>query len=191
VSTKERLWLCKVHFHGERFYYGCVDRWNSLWVSCHWYLSLGLVVHPTTQEAEAGGFQAQGQPGLPTEAQSQKASQCGDACYNPTNWGGRDRRITVSGQPGQTVLKDCILKSELDVAVYPVALPLRNRRWEDHVSRSALGKSMRPYLKLKGFLFLFLVAVGFELRAYTLSHSTSPFCVRYFWDWVSRTVCPG
>jgi hypothetical protein len=32
----------------------------------------------------------------------------------------------------------------------------------------------------------------FELRAYTLSHSTSPFfCDRFFGDRVSRTVCLG
>jgi hypothetical protein len=36
---------------------------------------------------------------------------------------------------------------------------------------------------LLGFLF-FSVVLGFELRAYTLSHSTSP-------DRVSQTICPG
>jgi hypothetical protein len=41
-------------------------------------------------------------------------------------------------------------------------------------------------------LFCFSV-LGLELRAYTLSHSTSPFflCVKYFRDRVSRTVCLG
>jgi hypothetical protein len=33
--------------------------------------------------------------------------------------------------------------------------------------------------------YSFFAVVGLELRAYTLSHSTSPFCVRYFQDRVS------
>jgi hypothetical protein len=34
---------------------------------------------------------------------------------------------------------------------------------------------------LKIFVYLFIVVLGFELRAYTLSHSTSPFfCDRFF-----------
>jgi hypothetical protein len=37
----------------------------------------------------------------------------------------------------------------------------------------------------------FFVVRGLELRAYTLSHSTSPFCVRYFWDRCSWPVCPS
>jgi hypothetical protein len=40
-------------------------------------------------------------------------------------------------------------------------------------------------------LFFFLV-LGFELRAYNFSHSTSPFfCDGFFWDKVSQTICPG
>jgi hypothetical protein len=41
------------------------------------------------------------------------------------------------------------------------------------------------------FIYLFAV-LGFELRVYTLSHSTSPFFVMdfFFSDRVSRTVCP-
>jgi hypothetical protein len=36
----------------------------------------------------------------------------------------------------------------------------------------------------------FFVVLGLELRAYTLSHSTSPFfCDRVFWDRVSWTIC--
>jgi hypothetical protein len=35
------------------------------------------------------------------------------------------------------------------------------------------------------------VVPGLELRAYTLSHSTSPFCVRYFQDRVSQTIFLG
>jgi hypothetical protein len=35
------------------------------------------------------------------------------------------------------------------------------------------------------------VVLGLELRAYTLSHSTSPFFVCYFQDRVSQTICPG
>jgi hypothetical protein len=46
---------------------------------------------------------------------------------------------------------------------------------------------------LDTILFFFLFAVlGFELRAFTLSHSTSPFfCDGFFWDRVLRTICLG
>jgi hypothetical protein len=52
------------------------------------------------------------------------------------------------------------------------------------------------YLSALGWdatFFFFFVVTGLELRAYTLSHSTSPFyvCVRYFQDRVSRTICSG
>jgi hypothetical protein len=30
------------------------------------------------------------------------------------------------------------------------------------------------------YYFLFFAVLGFELKAYTLSHSISPFCVKYF-----------
>jgi hypothetical protein len=33
--------------------------------------------------------------------------------------------------------------------------------------------------------------LGFELRADTLSHSTNPFLLWFFWDRVSWTICPG
>jgi hypothetical protein len=37
-----------------------------------------------------------------------------------------------------------------------------------------------------------LAVLGLELRAFTLSHSTSPsFCDRVFWDRVSWTICLG
>jgi hypothetical protein len=39
--------------------------------------------------------------------------------------------------------------------------------------------------------FFFLAILGFELRVYILSYSTSPFCVGFFWGRVSWTVCPG
>jgi hypothetical protein len=35
-------------------------------------------------------------------------------------------------------------------------------------------------------VFFFFEVLGFELRAYTLSHSTSPFLWFFFWYWVSR-----
>jgi hypothetical protein len=39
--------------------------------------------------------------------------------------------------------------------------------------------------------FFFLLVLGLKLRAYTLSHSTSPcFCDGFFQDRVLRTVCP-
>jgi hypothetical protein len=40
------------------------------------------------------------------------------------------------------------------------------------------------------YLFLFFVVLGLELRAYTLSHSTSPFCDGFFQYWVTRVICP-
>jgi hypothetical protein len=33
--------------------------------------------------------------------------------------------------------------------------------------------------------------MGVELKAYTLSHSTSPFYVSYFQDKFSQTISPG
>jgi hypothetical protein len=40
-------------------------------------------------------------------------------------------------------------------------------------------------------LIYFFVLLGLELRTYTLSHCTSPFCVRYFQDRVHWTICLG
>jgi hypothetical protein len=37
--------------------------------------------------------------------------------------------------------------------------------------------------------FFFFAVLGFELRAYTLSHSTSPYLRWVFWDRVSWTIC--
>jgi hypothetical protein len=37
----------------------------------------------------------------------------------------------------------------------------------------------------------FFAVLGLELMAFTLSHSASPFCDRYFWDRVSQTICLG
>jgi hypothetical protein len=57
-----------------------------------------------------------------------------------------------------------------------------------------IGKTALPLKPLHqtcfvlGFVFF---VPGLELRAYTLSHSTSPFYVKYFWDRVSQTICPG
>jgi hypothetical protein len=39
--------------------------------------------------------------------------------------------------------------------------------------------------------FFFWVGLGFELRAFTLSHSSSPFYEGFFPDRVSQTICPG
>jgi hypothetical protein len=40
------------------------------------------------------------------------------------------------------------------------------------------------------FFFFFLV-LGLELKAFTLNHSASPFCDRYFQDRFSQTICPS
>jgi hypothetical protein len=37
----------------------------------------------------------------------------------------------------------------------------------------------------------FFEVLDLELRAYTLSHSTSPFMMGFFRDRVSRTICLG
>jgi hypothetical protein len=48
---------------------------------------------------------------------------------------------------------------------------------------------VEPTTKCQG-LFFFAV-LGLELRAYTLSHSTSLFCDKFFLDRTSRTIHPG
>jgi hypothetical protein len=41
-------------------------------------------------------------------------------------------------------------------------------------------------------LFVCFAVLGFELRAYTFSHSTSPFFVMgFFWERISQVICPG
>jgi hypothetical protein len=47
------------------------------------------------------------------------------------------------------------------------------------------------YIKYLCRDFLFFLVLGFELRAYTLSHSTSPFLWWAFWCRVSQTICLG
>jgi hypothetical protein len=46
-------------------------------------------------------------------------------------------------------------------------------------------------LHTSSFFSFFLAVLGLELRAYILSHSISPFCVRYFQDRVFRTISLG
>jgi hypothetical protein len=41
------------------------------------------------------------------------------------------------------------------------------------------------------YLFIYLAVLGLELKADTLSHSTSPFLWWVFQDRVSRTICQG
>jgi hypothetical protein len=50
-----------------------------------------------------------------------------------------------------------------------------------------LSCSISPLLKH----FLAFVVLGLEFRAYTSSHSTSPFCEGFSRDRVSRTICMG
>jgi hypothetical protein len=48
------------------------------------------------------------------------------------------------------------------------------------------------FVFLKVNCTFFFVVLGFELRAYTLSHSISPFFVKgFFQDRVSRAICLG
>jgi hypothetical protein len=46
-----------------------------------------------------------------------------------------------------------------------------------------------PWDGNKAYLFFFVL--GLELRAFTLSHSASPFCDGYFQDRVLQTICLG
>jgi hypothetical protein len=49
-----------------------------------------------------------------------------------------------------------------------------------------------PLLHSVVLIFFFFSELGLEIRAYTLSHSTSPFfCDEYFRDRVSRAIYPG
>jgi hypothetical protein len=53
-----------------------------------------------------------------------------------------------------------------------------------------LGAS-RACDKVQSFFFFFFAVLGLEFRAYTFSHSTSPFCERFSLDRFSGTICPG
>jgi hypothetical protein len=46
-------------------------------------------------------------------------------------------------------------------------------------------------LHLSTNLFFFLVVLGLELRACTLSHSSSPFCEEFFLLGAPGTICLG
>jgi hypothetical protein len=46
-------------------------------------------------------------------------------------------------------------------------------------------------LSISSFLLFVFSVLGFELRAYTSNHSTSPFSEGFFWDRVSWIICPG
>jgi hypothetical protein len=50
--------------------------------------------------------------------------------------------------------------------------------------------SLLLMLSLLKWCFFFVV-LGLELKASTLSYSTSPFCDKYFWDKFSWTTLPG
>jgi hypothetical protein len=53
------------------------------------------------------------------------------------------------------------------------------------------SKCFTAWATLQAPISIFFSVLGLELRAYTLSHSTSPFLWRVFWDRVSKTICPG
>jgi hypothetical protein len=45
---------------------------------------------------------------------------------------------------------------------------------------------------ISAFYFFVLSVLGFEIKAYTLSHSSNPFfCIGYFQDRVLQTICSG
>jgi hypothetical protein len=59
---------------------------------------------------------------------------------------------------------------------------------------STVWVALPAHITLVIYLFILLV-LGFELRAsyliYCPSHSANPFLCWYFWDRVSKTICPG
>jgi hypothetical protein len=63
----------------------------------------------------------------------------------------------------------------------------------NHNKAIATAEAVLGPLAMNESVFLVVVLVlGLELRAFTLSHSTSPiFCDRVFRDKGSRTICPG
>jgi hypothetical protein len=63
---------------------------------------------------------------------------------------------------------------------------LLHHSWDDKNTPSC-----PDFLVEMGSHKLFFSVLGFELRAYTLSHSTSPFLWRVFWDRFSWTILPG
>jgi hypothetical protein len=56
--------------------------------------------------------------------------------------------------------------------------------------RKSVGHHIASWEVCAEFYFI-LTVLGFELRAYTLSHSTSPFCEGFFWDRFSQNYLPG
>jgi hypothetical protein len=63
--------------------------------------------------------------------------------------------------------------------------------WDDNTDSREVKPMGVPKAFLKPILF-FPVVLGLKLRAYTLSHSTSPiFCEGFFQNRVSGTFCLG
>jgi hypothetical protein len=75
-----------------------------------------------------------------------------------------------------------------DLGFYPQQCKLKKKKTKKRKDRIHMYIYVYIYIYI---FFFFFVALGLEYRAYTLSHSISPFCVRYFWDRVSWTICPG
>jgi hypothetical protein len=50
------------------------------------------------------------------------------------------------------------------------------------------GKILHTFQRDRWKITCFFVVLGLEL---TLSHSASPFCDGYFWDWILLTIFPG
>jgi hypothetical protein len=57
-------------------------------------------------------------------------------------------------------------------------------------SNKITAGSLRYKTENTGTTLFFFVMLGFELRVYTLTHSTSPFLKRLFRDRDLQTICP-
>jgi hypothetical protein len=92
--------------------------------------------------------------------------------------------------PAQTPVKCFFLQKEeehyppLDLRAQPADPQLLGR---PQLSKTLVGHQASGFgyfLLLPSvphpFILSFFALLGFELRAFTLSHSTSPFCVRYY-----------
>jgi hypothetical protein len=63
--------------------------------------------------------------------------------------------------------------------------------WCFNGDRTQTVKYINIVLTQLKWIFFVCVVLGFELRTYTLSHSTSSFLWFFFQDRVSWTICPG
>jgi hypothetical protein len=94
-------------------------------------------------------------------------------------------KMEVQSQPGLP-----LPNTSLPLRV-PFPMPTESFSWSFTWS-SFKVKLKRQLWDFLEFFYIFSAVLEFELRAYTLSHSTSfSFFVICFWGGVSWTICPG